>query len=208
MPVRFELPPGAPPTIPVVVVENAEDGPPLAKALLRGGVRAIEVTLRSPAALDAIKAIAKDAPDIFLGAGTVLTRDDMVRAVAAGAKFLVSPGATQALLEAGEASKTPYLPGAATASEAMALRELGYERLKFFPADAAGGRNGLKGLAGPLPDLGFCPTGGVNGENAAEYLNLPNVFAVGGSWLAPIDLMRKRDWEGVEALARAASKLG
>ncbi len=207
MPIILELPEGAPPAIPVVVIENAAMAAPLAKTLLAAGIRAIEVTLRSDAAMAAIKAIASEVPDIFVGAGTVLSPDDMVRAAAAGAKFLVSPGATQSLLETGEASGLPYLPGAATASEAMALRELGYRRLKFFPADAAGGTKALKGLAGPLPDLAFCPTGGVGGGNAAEFLALPNVFAVGGSWIAPTDAVRDGDWSRIEAAARSAATL-
>ncbi len=207
MPKDFVLPENAPPIIPVVVVENADNAAGLAKALLAGGIKAIEVTLRSSAALDAIKAIATEAPDIYLGAGTVLSPDDMVRAVAAGAQFLVSPGATQSLLDTGEASGKPFLPGVATASEAMALRELGYTRMKFFPADAAGGPTALKGLGGPLPDIAFCPTGGVNANNAAEYLHLANVFAVGGSWLAPTALISAGDWSEIAARARSAARL-
>lgn len=207
MPIPFELPAGAPPVAPVVTVDDARQAPDLARALLLGGVRAIEVTLRTDAALEAIEAICNQTPEMFVGAGTVLSPDDMVRAAAAGARFLVSPGATQALLETAEASKLPYLPGVATASEAMALREIGYRRLKFFPADAAGGPAALKGLAGPLPDLAFCPTGGVGADNAAEYLALPTVFAVGGSWLAPADAIRAGDWDRIEGLARAAAGL-
>ena len=207
MPKPFALPENAPPIIPVVVIEDAAHAPGLAKALMAGGVQAIEVTLRSSAALDAIKAIAAADTGIMVGAGTILSHDDMVRAVAAGAEFLVSPGATPALLESGEASGTPYLPGVATASEAMALREIGYARMKFFPADAAGGPTALRGLAGPLPDIAFCPTGGVNAHTVAEYLQLSNVFAVGGSWLAPTALIAAEDWGEITTRAQSATRL-
>ena len=207
MPIDFELPAGAPPTIPVVVIEDAGRAAGLASALLAGGIRAIEVTLRSDAALAAIRAIADAAPDVLVGAGTVLSGDDARSAADAGARFLVSPGATLSLLEAVETTGLPFLPGAATASEAMALRERGYRRLKFFPAEASGGVRALKDLAGPLPDLAFCPTGGVGAANAADYLALKTVFAVGGSWLAPGDAVAKGDWARIEALARDAAKL-
>lgn len=206
MPIAFELPEGAPPAIPVVTIEDAGQAPGLARALLAGGVRAIEVTLRTPAGIAAIKAIAEAEPEMLVGAGTILSDDDMVRAAAAGARFMVSPGVTQALLETAEASKLPFLPGVATASEAMALREMGYRRLKFFPADAAGGVTALKGLAGPLGDLSFCPTGGVGADNAAEYLALKTVFAVGGSWLAPTSAINAGDWTKIERLARDAAR--
>lgn len=208
MPIPFVLPKGAPPVIPVVVIDDPEQAPGLARALLAGGVRAIEVTLRTAAAIDAIAAIAEAEPEMLVGAGTILSEDDMRRSASAGARFLVSPGATQSLLEAGEAANLPYLPGVATVSEAMALRELGYRRLKFFPADANGGATALKGIAGPIQDLEFCPTGGVGVGNAADYLALGNVFAVGGSWLAPKDAVVAGDWARIEALAREAAKLG
>jgi 2-dehydro-3-deoxyphosphogluconate aldolase / (4S)-4-hydroxy-2-oxoglutarate aldolase len=207
MPIALALPDGAPPAIPVVVIEDAADAAPLARALLAGGIRVIEVTLRSTAALAAIKAIATDVPDMFVGAGTLLSPEDMAQAAAAGAQFLVSPGATQSLINCGIASQLPFLPGVATASEAMALREVGFRRMKFFPADAAGGIAGLKGLGGPLPDLAFCPTGGVGADNAAAYLALDNVFAVGGSWLAPAAAIRARDWRRIETLAAEAARL-
>lgn len=207
MPTALEIPAGAPPAIPVVVIEDAARAADLAAALLAGGIKAIEVTLRSEAALKSIEAIARSAPDMLLGAGTVLSPEDVRRCVDAGARFLVSPGSTPRLLDAAEASGLPFLPGAVTASEAMALRERGYRRLKFFPADAAGGITALKGLAGPLPDLSFCPTGGVGAGNAAEYLALKTVFAVGGSWLAPADAIAKGDWARIESLARDAAKL-
>lgn len=208
MPIPFELPAGAPPVIPVVVIDAPAQAPGLARALLAGGVRAIEVTLRTPAAIDAMAAIAEAEPEMLVGAGTILSEDDMKRSAYAGARFLVSPGATQSLLEAGEAANLPYLPGVATVSEAMALRELGYQRLKFFPADTNGGTTALKGIAGPIQDLEFCPTGGVGAGNAADYLALGNVFAVGGSWLAPKDAVAAGDWGRIEALAREAAKLG
>ena len=207
MPISVELPEGAPPIIPVVVIEDATVAAPLARALIAGGIRAIEVTLRSKAALAAIKRIADEVPEILVGAGTILSPEDMLQAAAAGARFTVSPGATQSLLETGEASGLPFLPGVATASEAMALREIGYRKLKFFPADAAGGIPALKGLNGPLPDLSFCPTGGVGADNAASYLALPNIFAVGGSWLAPTDAIRAQDWDHIENLARISAQL-
>lgn len=207
MPIAFEMPAGAPPAIPVVVIEDAAAAPGLARALLAGGVAAIEITLRSAAAIDAISAVAAEVPDMAVGAGTVLSPEDAEACAAAGATFLVSPGATPRLLDAAEATGLPFLPGVATASEAMALRERGYRRLKFFPADAAGGAKALKGLAGPLPDLEFCPTGGVGAANAADYLALPNVFAVGGSWLAPADAIRAGEWPAIETLARAAAAL-
>ena len=207
MPVPFEMPEGAPPIIPVVVIDDAEKGPALARALLRGGIQAIEVTLRTPAAVEAIALIAKEVPEIYLGAGTVITPDDAQHVRAAGVDFMVSPGCTPRLHNAAEASGLPFLAGAVTASEAMAMRELGYTHLKYFPADANGGVAGLKGLGGPLPGLSFCPTGGVGAKNAAEYLSATNCFAVGGSWLAPADAIRSGDWKRVENLAREASSL-
>lgn len=204
---EFVLPAGAPPVIPVVMIDDAAQASSLAKALLAGGVGAIEVTLRTAAALDAIKAIADEAPEILLGVGTVLSSEDAEAAARAGARFLVSPGATDRVLDAAEATGLPLLPGAITASEAMRLRERGYRQLKFFPADAAGGATALKGLAGPLPDLSFCPTGGIGANNAAEYLALANCFAVGGSWLAPTDAIRSGDWARIESLAREAAAL-
>ena len=207
MPVPFEMPEGAPPIIPVVVIDEAEKGPALARALLKGGIQAIEVTLRTPAAAEAIALIAKEVPEIYLGAGTVITPDDAQHVRAAGVDFMVSPGCTPRLHHAAEASGLPFLAGAVTASEAMAMQELGYTRLKYFPADANGGVAGLKSLGGPLPGLSFCPTGGVGAKNAAEYLSATNCFAVGGSWLAPADAIRSGDWKRVENLAREASSL-
>lgn len=207
MPVPFEMPEGAPPIIPVVVIDEADKGPDLARALLQGGIQALEVTLRTRAAAAAIAIIAKEVPEICLGAGTVITPDDVQRVRAAGVNFIVSPGCTPRLHQAAEASGLPFLAGATTASEAMAMQELSYTRLKYFPADANGGIAGLKALGGPLPGLSFCPTGGVGAKNAAEYLAAPNCFAVGGSWVAPADAIRSGDWKRIEDLAREASNL-
>jgi len=208
MPTTFSLPEGGPRSIPVVVIEDAAKAPDLAGALMAGGIRTIEVTLRSQAALEAISAIRQAEPEMFVGAGTILAPEDIGYAADAGAQFLVSPGATQALLEAGALSGLPYLPGVATPSEAMALAELGFDKLKFFPADAYGGVTALKGMNGPLPQIGFCPTGGVGAANAAAFLELPNVFAVGGSWLAPKDAVASGDWNKITRIAKQAAALG
>jgi 2-dehydro-3-deoxyphosphogluconate aldolase / (4S)-4-hydroxy-2-oxoglutarate aldolase len=195
------------PVIAVVTIENAHDAIPLARALVAGGIRAIEITLRTPAALDAIRAVAENVADAVPGAGTVLTPDDLYAAEGAGAKFGVSPGTTLNLLEALDNSSLPFLPGSASASEAMALFERGYRLQKFFPAEACGGANYLRSLAGPLPAVCFCPTGGIRLANASDYLALPNVLCVGGSWLNPSALMETQDWSAVTDLARAAAAL-
>lgn len=195
------------PIIPVLVVHDVAHARPLAQALVRGGLPVLEVTLRTPVALEVIAEMAKVAGG-HVGAGTLITPLDVVDAVAAGATFGVSPGATDALLDAAEQAGLPLLPGAATASEAMRLAERGYDLLKFFPAEAAGGVPALKGIGGPLPQITFCPTGGINPGNAASYLSLPNVICAGGSWVAPDDLIRAGDWGGIEDLARSASRLG
>jgi 2-dehydro-3-deoxyphosphogluconate aldolase/(4S)-4-hydroxy-2-oxoglutarate aldolase len=194
------------PIIPVLVIEDVAHARPLAEALVRGHLPALEVTLRTEAALDAIAAMA-EVPGGVVGAGTLLTPQDVRAAKAAGAKFGVSPGATDTLIEACIAEGLPLLPGAATASEAMRLFERGYDMLKFFPAEAAGGAPYLKSLAGPLPQVAFCPTGGVSTANAPEYLALPNVICAGGSWVAPAAMQTAGDWDGIEALARDASVL-
>jgi 2-dehydro-3-deoxyphosphogluconate aldolase/(4S)-4-hydroxy-2-oxoglutarate aldolase len=195
------------PVVAVVTIEDANAAVPMARALLEGGIHAIEVTLRTPAALDAIRAIAGESPQAAVGAGTVLSAADLDAAAAAGAKFAVSPGASPALLDAAEKSPLPWLPGAATASEAMTLAERGYTLQKFFPAQPAGGVEYLRALAGPLPQIRFCPTGGVSAQNAPEYLRLPNVVCVGGSWLTPARLVQAADWTAITALARAAQAL-
>lgn len=195
------------PVLPVVVVEDAADAVPLARALVAGGLPAIEVTLRTPAALDAIRAIAGAVPEAVVGAGTVITPEQVGEAVAAGARFLVSPGWTDVLLEAMRTSGVPYLPGVSTVSEVVALLERGVREMKFFPAQAAGGTAYLRSLAGPLPQARFCPTGGVGPDTAPDYLALPNVSCVGGSWMLPADAVAARDWARIEGLARQASEL-
>ncbi|MGA4987321.1 bifunctional 4-hydroxy-2-oxoglutarate aldolase/2-dehydro-3-deoxy-phosphogluconate aldolase [Nonomuraea bangladeshensis] len=195
------------PVIPVVVIEDAATAVPLARALVAGGLPAIEVTLRTPAALEAIARIAAEVPEATVGAGTVRTAEDIAASAAAGARFLVSPGTTPSLVEALEASGVPYLPGAATVSEVMALAERGIKELKFFPAEAAGGVPYLKALSGPLPDVRFCPTGGIRATTAADYLALPNVGCVGGTWLTPADALEAGDWARVEKLAAEAAAL-
>lgn len=195
------------PIVPVLVIEDAATARPLAEALVAGGLPALEVTLRTPAALDAIRAMA-GVPGGHVGAGTLITPEDVRAAKAAGATFGVSPGATDELLAACEAEDLPLLPGAATSSEAMALLARGYDMLKFFPAEASGGAPALKAIGAPLPQIAFCPTGGVNPANAASYLNLPNVICAGGSWVAPKDMIAAGDWAGIEALARDAAALG
>ncbi|EPH42201.1 bifunctional 4-hydroxy-2-oxoglutarate aldolase/2-dehydro-3-deoxy-phosphogluconate aldolase [Streptomyces aurantiacus] len=195
------------PVVPVVVVEGIEDAVPLARALVAGGLPAIEVTLRTPVALDAIRAIADAVPDAVVGAGTVISARNVADAVDAGARFLVSPGWTPALLDAMSASGLPFLPGVSTASEVVALLERGVGEMKFFPAEAAGGTAYLKSLAGPLPGARFCPTGGITAASAPGYLGLRNVGCVGGSWMLPADAVAAKDWARVESLARDAAAL-
>ncbi|SDJ24028.1 2-dehydro-3-deoxyphosphogluconate aldolase / (4S)-4-hydroxy-2-oxoglutarate aldolase [Lutimaribacter saemankumensis] len=194
------------PVIPVLVIEDAAHAAPLAEALIAGGLPVLEVTLRTPAALDAIAAMS-GVPGGIVGAGTVLTPDDVRAAQDAGAQFAVSPGATDRLLDACEAAGLPILPGAATASEAMRLLERGYGVQKFFPASAIGGAPALKALGGPLPQVRFCPTGGIDTANAADYLALDNVLCVGGSWVAPRELVQKGEWAAITGLARQAAAL-
>ncbi|MBT1091705.1 bifunctional 4-hydroxy-2-oxoglutarate aldolase/2-dehydro-3-deoxy-phosphogluconate aldolase [Streptomyces sp. Tu102] len=195
------------PVVPVVVIDDPSDAVPLARALVAGGLPAIEVTLRTPAALEAIAAVADAVPDAVVGAGTVITPEQVKLAVTAGARFLVSPGWTDLLLEAMRASGVPYLPGVSTTSEVVALLERGVREMKFFPAEAAGGTAYLKSLNGPLPQARFCPTGGIGPATAPDYLALPNVGCVGGSWMLPADAVAARDWGRVEALAREAAGL-
>ncbi len=195
------------PVIPVLTVSSVEDGLAQAKALAAGGLYAIEVTLRTPSALEAIRAIAREVPDAVVGAGTIVSADQIDVAVGAGARFLVSPGASPGLARAAAASPVPFLPGCATASEAMALRELGFRALKLFPAEAVGGTRLLAALAAPLPDLRFCPTGGIDLAKAPEYLKLPNVACVGGSWMLPKEALKRGDYAVVEGLARNAAGL-
>ena len=194
------------PIVPVLVVEDAAIAQDLARALVAGGLPALEVTLRTEAALDVISEMAKVEGGV-VGAGTLLTRDDVQAAKAAGARFGVSPGATDKLLDACEAEGLPLLPGAATASEAMALLERGYTVQKFFPAEASGGAAALKAIGAPIPQVRFCPTGGVSPSNAQTYLSLPNTVCAGGSWVCPKDLIEAKDWDAITELARAAAGL-
>ncbi|WP_323783119.1 bifunctional 4-hydroxy-2-oxoglutarate aldolase/2-dehydro-3-deoxy-phosphogluconate aldolase [Thalassovita sp.] len=194
------------PVIPVLVVDDLDTAQPLAAALVAGGLTVLEVTLRTPVALSVIREMAQ-VPGGIVGAGTVLTPEDAENAKAAGAQFAVSPGATDKLLTACEDIGLPILPGAATATEAMALLERGYSSQKFFPAEASGGAAMLKSLASPLPQILFCPTGGISHDNAHEYLVLPNVACVGGSWVAPRELVQTGHWGGITDLAAAASRL-
>ena len=197
---------GLAPVVPVLVVDDAAHAAPLARALVAGGLPALEVTLRTPAALDVIREMAQVEGGV-VGAGTLLTPADVKAAKAAGATFGVSPGATDTLLQACEDEGLPLLPGAATASEAMRLFERGYRVMKFFPAEASGGAPALKGIGAPIPQISFCPTGGVSIKNAMDYLSLPNVICVGGSWVAPKNLVETGDWEGITALAKEAAAL-
>ncbi|MFD3686910.1 bifunctional 4-hydroxy-2-oxoglutarate aldolase/2-dehydro-3-deoxy-phosphogluconate aldolase [Nocardiopsis sp. NPDC058631] len=195
------------PVMPVVVVSDAETAVPLARALVAGGLPGIEVTLRTPAALEAIERIAAEVPEAVVGAGTVVTPQQARAAADAGARFLVSPGCTAALASAMADTGLPFLPGVATVSEAMDLLERGLSAMKFFPAEASGGAAFLKSLSGPLPQVRFCPTGGITVGSAPDYLALPNVGCVGGSWLTPAGLVTAGDWDGVTRLAKEAAAL-
>lgn len=192
----------ASPIMAVVTLDDADHAADLARALARGGVRAIEVTLRTGAALDAIQRIAREAPEALVGAGTVLTTADYRAAIEAGARFAVSPGSTDELMDAGRDGPIPYLPGVASPSDIMRGMQRGYRSFKTFPASTIGGPAALKAFAGPFGGVRFCPTGGVTAESARDYLALANVACVGGSWLTPGDLIDARDWAGIEALAR------
>ncbi|MFC5143998.1 bifunctional 4-hydroxy-2-oxoglutarate aldolase/2-dehydro-3-deoxy-phosphogluconate aldolase [Streptomyces aureoversilis] len=198
---------GLAPVLPVAVLPDASDAVPLARALVAGGLPAIEVTLRTDAALDAIRAVAAEVPEAVVGAGTVLSPARAEAAARAGARFLVSPGWTDPLLEALRGTGLPFLPGVSTVSEVMALLERGVSDMKFFPAQAAGGTAYLKSLASPLPGARFCPTGGIGPGTAPAYLALPNVACVGGSWMLPPDALARRDWPRVTQLARRAAQL-
>ncbi|PTQ68928.1 bifunctional 4-hydroxy-2-oxoglutarate aldolase/2-dehydro-3-deoxy-phosphogluconate aldolase [Celeribacter persicus] len=194
------------PVVPVLVVKDVAHARPLAEALVAGGLPALEVTLRTPVALEVIREMAKVEGGV-VGAGTLLTPEDVIAAKAAGATFGVSPGATDKLLDACEAHDMPLLAGTSTASDVMKLLERGYTVAKFFPAEANGGAPALKSIGAPLPQMKFCPTGGVSLKNARDYLSLSNTLCVGGSWVAPADLVEKGDWKAIEALAREAAAL-
>ena len=195
------------PVIPVIVLHEVQHAVPMARALVAGGIRMLEVTLRTPQALACIEAIAREVPEAVVGAGTVRSSNDAAAAARAGARFAVSPGYTTALGSACREAGLPLLPGVATASEIMAAQAEGFDALKFFPALQSGGSAMLKAWQGPFGDVLFCPTGGIQPGNAAEFLALANVACVGGSWLVPGDALARGDWERITALARAASQL-
>ena len=195
------------PVIPVVIIDDVADAVPLARALVQGGLKAIEITLRTPVALEAIRAVANEVEGAVAGVGTVLTPKQYKQAAKAGAQFAVSPGATRKLLDAAEDADLAPLPGIASASEAMVLIERGYRFAKFFPAEAAGGAPFLSSIASPLPQLQFCPTGGITPEIAPRYLKLPNVLCVGGSWMVKKELVAAKDWDAITKLAAEAAKL-
>ena len=195
---------GLAPVVPVLTIDRLEDAVPLARALVKGGLRVLEITLRTDVALEAMAAIAAEVPEAVVGAGTVLDARQLDRIMQKGARFAVSPGCTPALAQAATAAGLPFLPGVQTVSEAMALSEQGFRLLKFFPADTAGGVGWLKAVAAPLAGMRFCPTGGIGAETAPSYLALANVACVGGSWVAPRDALAAGDWARVERLAAAA----
>jgi 2-dehydro-3-deoxyphosphogluconate aldolase/(4S)-4-hydroxy-2-oxoglutarate aldolase len=196
------------PVIPVIVIDRLEDAVPLARALVAGGIRVLELTLRTPVALQAIEAIANEVEGAITGVGTITRAEDFDAALKAGALFGVSPGLTPALVAAAKDSALPLLPGVMTPSDVIAARTAGFTELKLFPAQQAGGIGMLKALAGPFPDLAFCPTGGIGAATAADFLALPNVACVGGSWLTPSDAIASRDWGRITALARGTESLG
>jgi 2-dehydro-3-deoxyphosphogluconate aldolase / (4S)-4-hydroxy-2-oxoglutarate aldolase len=198
---------GASPVVPVVVVDDAADAVPLATALWRGGVGVIEITLRTPSGLESIRRVAEAVPDMIVGAGTVIATEQVEAALDAGASFLVTPGAPPSLLDAALDADVPLLAGAATVTEMMTLLERGLTAMKFFPAEPSGGRDLLAAVAGPLPQLRFCPTGGITAATAPRYLALSSVPCVGGSWLTPKGAVREGRWDVVETLAREAAAL-
>ena len=192
------------PIVPVITLERVEDAVPLARALVAGGLRLLEITLRTPAAADSAAAIIQDVPEAVVGIGTVLTPNDLERARKLGARYALSPGATPDLLEAASESEMPFIPGIATASELMAALAHGFQTVKFFPAVAAGGIPALKALAGPFPQARFCPTGGIDEKNARDWLALSNVVAVGGSWVCPTSDIRAQAWDEITSKAQRA----
>lgn len=196
------------PVIPVMVINQLKHAIPLAHALVEGGLNVLEITLRTPVALDAIRAIKQEVPDAIVGAGTVVNLATLQQALDAGSEFLVSPGVTESLIDAALDSGVPILPGVISPSEVMRLLEKGIHEMKFFPAEAAGGVPMLKAIGGPLPQATFCPTGGVSPNNAMAYLSMKNVACVGGSWMAPADLVDQEDWADITRRAKDASLLG
>ena len=195
------------PVMPVIVLDRVDDAVPLANALVSGGIRVLEVTLRTPAALDCVRAIRATVPQAIVGVGTITNIADMIAAREAGAAFGVSPGTTRELLSHAASSGFPFLPGAMTPSDVMRALDAGFTAMKLFPARQAGGIEMLKALGGPFPQVMFCPTGGIDADSAAAYLALPNVVCVGGSWLAPANLIANKDWTGIKKRAQLASRL-
>ncbi|WP_406604176.1 bifunctional 4-hydroxy-2-oxoglutarate aldolase/2-dehydro-3-deoxy-phosphogluconate aldolase [Bartonella gliris] len=193
--------------IPVLLIDNLQNAVPLARALAKGGLKTIEVTLRTQNALAAIKIITQEVPELTVGAGTILNSAQYEHAERAGAKFIISPGLSNKLIDCAKNSEVPLLPGVVTPSECITALENGYSHLKFFPAKAAGGITFMQALASPFPEIQFCPTGGITQKNAIQWLRLPNVFCVGGSWIAPQPLIAANDWNAISALAHAASQL-
>ena len=195
------------PVIPVMVVEKLEYAVPMAKALLAGGIRVLEITLRTPVAIDVIRAISSEVPDAIVGAGTVLTPEELYMVADAGGTFALSPGMTPKLLEAANSGPIAFIPGISTASELMMGMEMGYDVFKFFPAEAAGGVKAIRSIGGPFPHCTFCPTGGISPANCRDYLALENVACVGGSWLVPGDAVKNGEWEQIARLASEAVSL-
>ena len=192
------------PVVPVLVINDVEKAVPLAKALMEGGIKVLELTLRTPAAIDVIKRIAQEVPDSLIGAGTVTNAQQLKAVVEAGAKFAISPGMTADLLQAGMDSEIPLIPGISSTSDLMKGKDAGYTHMKFFPAEASGGVKAIKSISGPFPDVTFCPTGGIGPNNYNDYLALNNVKCVGGSWLAPDDAIESGDWARITQLAKEA----
>jgi 2-dehydro-3-deoxyphosphogluconate aldolase / (4S)-4-hydroxy-2-oxoglutarate aldolase len=192
------------PVVPVIVIKDLADAVPMAQALVAGGIKVLEVTLRTPVALEAIRLLAQEVPEAIVGAGTVTTPAQLQQVIEAGAKFAISPGLTRELLQAGKEASIPLIPGIASISELMEGTGLGYSHFKFFPAEAAGGVKTLKSIHGPFADIRFCPTGGINENNFKEYLALPNVKCVGGSWIVPDDAVSSKDWARITRLCQAA----
>ncbi len=195
------------PIVPVMVINNVEHAVPLAKALVKGGITVLEITLRTEAALESITRIKAEVPDAIVGAGTIINIDTLNKAIAAGAEFIVSPGTTDKMIDAAIASGVPLLPGVANPSEAMRLLEKGITEMKFFPAEAAGGIPMLKSIGAPIPQITFCPTGGVNQKNVKDYYNLPNVACVGGSWMCAANLVDAENWDEITRLSAEAIQL-
>lgn len=192
------------PVVPVMVLNDVEKAVPLAKALMAGGIKVLEVTLRTPAALEVIQRIAEEVPESLIGAGTVTNAQQLKAVIEAGAKFAISPGMTPDLLEAGMKAEIPLIPGISSTSDLMQAKDAGYTYLKFFPAEASGGAKAIKSIGGPFPEMTFCPTGGIGLGNYNDYLSLSNVICVGGSWLAPDDAIEAGDWDRITQLAKEA----